>query len=108
MRIAPLLLLFAAHLASPIAGLAAPGNQTLALRLIDSQGCRACHRLNGAGVGASIGPELDKVGSRLTGEQLRTKLVNPQKRHANGKISDFSHLQSAEIDALVTYLGARK
>lgn len=108
MRFTPLLLLFAAHLAIPVEGLAAPGDQALALRLIDSQGCRACHRLNGAGVGASIGPELDQVGSRLTREQLRAKLANPQKRHANGKISDFSHLQPEEIDALVNYLGARK
>ena len=108
MRFPVLLLLMAAHFALPSAAPAAPGNEALAQRLIDSQGCRACHRLNGAGVGAGIGPELDKVGSRLTREQLRAKLVNPQKRHANGKISDFSLLSGTEIDALVSYLETRK
>ena len=108
MRFTVPLLLIAACCTLPPMAAAATGSEALALRLIDSQGCRACHRINGAGVGASIGPELDKVGSRLSREQLRAKLVNPQKRHANGRISDFSLLQAAEIDALVSYLETRK
>lgn len=82
------------------------GSEAVARKLIDSQGCRACHRIDGAG--AAIGPDLTKVGSRLTREQLRTKLANPQKRHATGRIADFSHLQQAELDALTAYLSTRK
>lgn len=83
-----------------------PETEALALRLINAQGCKACHRINQSG--ASIGPDLEKVGSRLSREQLRGKLVNPQKTHAAGRIADFSHLQSQELDALISYLSARK
>jgi cytochrome c2 len=78
----------------------------LARRLLNSQGCKACHRIEEAG--ASTGPSLEKVGSRLTREQLRLKLANPQKRHATGRIADFSHLQNNEIDALTLFLSNRK
>ena len=80
--------------------------EALARRLLNSQGCKACHRIEEAG--ASVGPNLDKVGSRLTREQLRLMLVNPQKHHATGRIADFSHLQDQEIEALTLFLSKRK
>ena len=85
---------------------AQPDDEALARRLLNSQGCKACHRIEGAG--ATAGPDLDKVGSRLTREQLRSKLVNPQKRHAAGRITDFSYLQGNEIDALTAFLEQRQ
>lgn len=80
--------------------------EALARRLLNSQGCKACHRIEEAG--ATTGPDLEKVGSRLSREQLRSKLANPQKSHAKGRIADFSHLQANEIDALVLFLSNRK
>lgn len=85
---------------------APPEPEALARRLLNSQGCKACHRIEEAG--AITGPNLEKVGSRLTREQLRGKLANPQKSHANGRITDFSHLQAEEIDALTLFLSNRK
>jgi ubiquinol-cytochrome c reductase cytochrome b subunit len=99
-------LLLALAPALPPAALAQPDDEALARRLLNSQGCKACHRIEGAG--ATTGPDLDKVGSRLSVEQLRSRLVNPQKRHAAGRIADFSHLQGREIAALVTFLEQRK
>ncbi|MCM2266107.1 MAG: cytochrome c [Desulfuromonadales bacterium] len=93
-------------LITSIAGAAQPDAEALARRLLNSQGCKACHRIEEAG--ASTGPDLEKVGSRLTREQLRRMLVNPQKRHATGRITDFSHLQNHEIDALALFLSNRK
>lgn len=78
----------------------------VALQLLNSQGCKACHRIKQAG--ASVGPDLDKVGSRLDKEQLRGKLVNPQKSHATGRIADFSHLRDQELDALIAFLSELK
>ncbi|MCM2265879.1 MAG: c-type cytochrome [Desulfuromonadales bacterium] len=89
-----------------IAGAAQPDAEALARRLLNSQGCKACHLIEEAG--ASTGPNLEKVGGRLTREQLRLKLANPQKRHANGRIADFSHLPGNEIDALTLFLSNRK
>lgn len=95
------LLLATALPLAPVA-LAQPDPEALARRLLNSQGCKACHRLDGEG--ASFAPALDQVGSRLSREQLRGKLVNPGRQHAGGRIADFSHLQDEEIDALTHFL----
>ena len=106
MRLTPLFLLLASPLCLAPPVFAQPDADALARRLLNSQGCKACHRIEGAG--ATAGPDLDKVGSRLTREQLRSKLVNPQKRHAAGRITDFSYLQGNEIDALTAFLEQRQ
>jgi cytochrome c2 len=80
--------------------------EPLARRLLNSQGCKACHRLDDAG--ASFAPDLSKVGSRLNRQQLRDRLVNPAHRHAGERIADFSHLQENEIDALILFLSQRR
>lgn len=90
----------------PIARAAQPDAEALARRLLNSQGCKACHRIEEAG--AVTGPSLEKVGSRLTREQIRARLANPEKRHATGRIGDFSHLQPSELDALTLFLSSRK
>jgi ubiquinol-cytochrome c reductase cytochrome b subunit len=88
------------------AAFAQTDNGEPALRLLNSQGCKACHRINETGAG--IGPSLEKVGSRLSKEQLRDKLASPQKSHAAGRIADFSHLRDQELDALINFLSERK
>jgi mono/diheme cytochrome c family protein len=104
LTILPLLLAIPLGLA-PLA-FALPDDEALARRLLNTQGCKACHQIEG-GV-ATLGPNLEKVGSRLTREQLRSQLVNQQKRHAGGRIADFSHLQENEVAALITFLEQRK
>jgi cytochrome c2 len=97
----PLLLIIPLGLV-PLA-FAQPDDEALARRLLNSQGCKACHQIEESG-GATLGPSLKKVGKRLTREQLRSQLVNPQKHHDGGRIADFSHLREHEIDALLTFL----
>lgn len=89
----------------PADGLAA-GEEAVARRLLNSQGCKACHPFEAQGEFPA--PDLDRVGGRLGKEQLRRKLVSADHRHAGGRIADFSHLSSAEIDALVIFLEQRK
>ena len=93
-------------LIAPAAIAAPPDAEALARRLLNSQGCKACHRIEGAG--ATSGPDLEKAGSRLSAEQIRARLVNPQQQHAGGRIKDFSHLQAEELDALALFLSGRK
>ena len=100
------ILFLAGQLLIAPAGFAQDTSEALARRLLNSQGCKACHSFEGTG--ATRGSDLDKVGSRLTREQLRSQLVNPQHRHADGRIADFSHLQEREIAALVTFLEQHK
>jgi len=85
---------------------ALPDTEALARRLLNSQGCKACHSFEDTV--ASSGPDLNHVGSRLTSEQLRATLVNPLHRHANSRIADFSHLQAEEIEALTDFLSSRQ
>ena len=99
-----LLLIVVWNWATP--ALAQPDSEPLARRLFNSQGCKACHRLDDAGAG--FAPDLSKVGSRLTRQQLHDQLVNPTHRHAAGRIADFSHLQGSEIDALTLFLSQRR
>ena len=101
-----LILLLAGQLVVAPAGLAQADAEALARRLLNSQGCKACHAFEGTG--ATRGPDLDKVGSRLTREQLRSQLVSPQHRHAAGRITDFSHLQDHEVEALIDFLSQRR
>lgn len=100
------ILLLAGQLVIAPAGFAQVDVDALARRLLNSQGCKACHAFEGTG--ATRGSALDQVGSRLTREQLRSQLVNPQHRHAAGRIADFSHLQNYEIEALTDFLSQRR
>ena len=100
------ILLLAGQLLIAPAGFAQDASEALARRLLNSQGCKACHSFEGTG--ATRGSDLDKVGSRLTREQLRSQLVNPQHRHADGRIADFSHLQEHEVEALTNFLSERR
>ena len=100
------ILLLAGQLVIAPAGFAQVDADALARRLLNSQGCKACHKFEGTG--ATRGSDLDQVGSRLTREQLRSQLVNPQHRHAAGRIADFSHLQDSEVEALTDFLSLRR
>ena len=101
-----LILLLAWLLIMPPPGQAQPDTEALARRLLNSQGCKACHSFEDTV--ASYGPDLNHIGSRLTSEQLRATLVNPRHRHGNSRIADFSHLQAEEIEVLTDFLSRRQ
>lgn len=88
------------------AAAAPPDGEAQARRLLNSQGCKACHRIDGEG--GSAAPDLSQAGSRLSREQLRAALVNPQQRHAGGRIADFGHLRGEELAALIDFLAGRR
>ena len=73
-----------------------------ARKLVNSQGCKACHKLEGAG--GTLASALDDLSERLTKEEIRSTLVNPGGVHGDGRIADFSHLAEREIEALVKFL----
>jgi mono/diheme cytochrome c family protein len=70
--------------------------------LIHIQGCKGCHSLDGKG--GTLGPELDGVGSRLTWEQLKQRLVNPKKQKPPSAMPDYRHLSTSELQLLTDYL----
>jgi mono/diheme cytochrome c family protein len=71
------------------------------------QKCSVCHSI--AGKGNPRG-SLDGVGARLSAEDIRQWIVNPQEMAARTKsdrkppMRGYSHLPPADVDALVAYL----
>ena len=84
------------------APLAYADSETEARNLINSQGCKACHTLDGNG-GVTAGG-FEAMRNKLTRTQVRSQLVNPERKHGNDKIPDFSHLSENEIDVLVNFI----
>ena len=76
--------------------------ETLARRLLNSQGCKACHQFEGGTT--EIGPTLKKASRGLTRKELTHSLVNPENSHGGGSIPAFRHLTPEEVKALVAFL----
>lgn len=91
-----------AMLSATFSPLAHAKDDAAALNLINSQGCKACHTLNGDG-GVTAG-SFEAMRGKLTRAQVRSQLVNPGHKHGNDKIPDFSHLAEKDIDVLVNFI----
>lgn len=89
-------------MASPIRAEQSSGDEALARRLLNSQGCKACHRFEGGTT--QTGPALEEISQQLNRSQIYNQLVNPAGEHGNGLIPDFSHLSDEEIQAIVSFV----
>jgi len=78
----------------------------LARKLLNSQGCKACHTFEGDG-GRDAG-SFEEMRERLSWAEIRLQLVNQPGTHANGRMPDFSYLSEAEIEALVYLIKPRQ
>ena len=76
-----------------------------------AQKCSLCHALDGKGNAKGA---LDEVGSKLTADDIRQWIVNPvdmaAKKSATRKpaMKAYATLPKADLDALVTFLSAKK
>jgi len=84
----------------------ADNDEARARELINSQGCKGCHTIEGSG--GTLGPDLDGVGGRLSRQELRRALVAPAERNPDGLMPTFSHLDDQDLDALVDFLAKQK
>ncbi|PLX99818.1 MAG: hypothetical protein C0623_08385 [Desulfuromonas sp.] len=81
-------------------------DDSAALRLIATQGCRGCHVI--AGLGGNFGPNLDQVGSRLKRYQIQQKLIDPKTDNPESVMPDIRHLSLEEQIVLSDYLASLK
>ena len=73
-----------------------------ARKLINSQGCKACHALENHG--GTAAPSFEEMRTRLSRAEIRLQLFNQEHRHSNGRTPDFSNLAEKEIEALVIFI----
>lgn len=73
-----------------------------ARKLVNSQGCKACHALEGDGGNLAI--SFESMRTDLSRAEMRSQLSNQERRHGNGTIPDFSHLTETELEALVDFI----
>lgn len=79
--------------------------------------CYNCHKLKGEG-GKKRGPELDNIGSYLTVEDIKTKILDPKSWMAEGYEKDYDKgkmpdkykdlMEDADVIALATWLSTFK
>ncbi|MDT8444621.1 MAG: c-type cytochrome [Desulfuromonadales bacterium] len=73
-----------------------------ARKLINSQGCKACHALEGDG--GNLAASFEEIRAKRSRAEIRRKLINPGRKHGSSRIPDFSHLSNAEVEALVSFM----
>lgn len=64
--------------------------------------CAGCHALQGRG--GEVGPPLDRAGTQLSPEELKTQIVTPRQRQANSRMPSFAFVRPVELQALLDYL----
>jgi len=67
----------------------------------DETGCATCHAIGG--IGSTIGPSLDKIGSKYDAEKLKGILLNPKTLNPNTVMPPFEGSEE-DLEALVAYL----
>jgi mono/diheme cytochrome c family protein len=106
--------------AAPAAGGGAAASAAFALgstdpkAIIDSAGCKNCHKLDGAG--GPIAPDLSHVAARRNAASIRHKILDPgssvtkgYEQFAGVMPKNFgTMMNAAQLEALVEYLAARK
>jgi cbb3-type cytochrome oxidase cytochrome c subunit len=70
-------------------------------QIFEVSGCRGCHKL--AGVGGSIGPELDKVGTRRSPEWLKKHFLTPSAVTA-GSAMPPQKFSEPDLEAIVLFM----
>lgn len=90
------------------------GGSTDPMTIIRGAGCTACHKINGEG--GAIGPDLTRVGSRLSVNLIRESILLPDAKVAKGyeKFKGVmpktfgNQLTAAQLEALVQFLASHK
>ena len=84
------------------------------MQLLTLNACLGCHAIDGAG--PPIGPSFDGIGSRLTADQIRIGILDPNLETAEGfeqfagiMPPDFgSRLSASQVEAMVRFLSGRQ
>ncbi len=73
-----------------------------ASQLVESLGCRGCHRIQD--FGGSLAPDLTAIGTRLTTAEIAERLATHSRPGENRLMPSYTTLSTEEIDKLSSYL----
>ena len=87
--------------------------------IVANAGCVACHQIDAVGAAGKIGPNLSRVGARLTPDEIRQSILTPDAVIAEKCPSgacppgvmpkDFGNrLSASQLETLVSFLGGLK
>lgn len=102
MKIFKILLLLSILAQGPLPCSAAEDTEEPARNLLHALGCKGCHRLQGEG--ASLAPELDHIGSRLTHSQIEQHLIAHTTPDKGAFMPSYNTTSPAELKLLSDYL----
>jgi nitric oxide reductase subunit C len=70
--------------------------------LFKSLGCSACHSIGG--IGGSVGPDLNRVGSRRNKEWIMEQIKNPKSHNPDSIMPSFSSVSPKDREDIADYL----
>ncbi len=82
------------------------------MQLLTVNACIGCHGINGIEI--PIGPSFDGIGARLTADQIRRAILDPNAEVGEGFIPglmppDFgAKLSAQQLEAVVQFLSGRR
>ncbi len=88
--------------------------------LFKSEGCIACHNINGNGQGGSVGPDLSHIGSKRSLSWIKTQITHPGAHFVSGTTANINgrsyraimpgnrHMAASKLNALAAYLESLK
>ncbi len=103
--------------AEPAATAAVPatfGSTTDPMQLLTQNACIGCHGINGISI--PIGPSFDGIGSRLTADQIRRAILDPNAEISDGfeqfagmmPVDLGQKLSAQQLEAMVQFLAGRR
>jgi putative heme-binding domain-containing protein len=84
------------------------------MQLLTQNVCIGCHAIDGAG--PPIGPSFDGIGSRLTADQIRRSILDPNAEVAEGfeafagtmSLDLGQKLSAQQLETIVQFLAGRR
>ncbi|HKJ05046.1 MAG TPA: c-type cytochrome [Geopsychrobacteraceae bacterium] len=80
--------------------------ESRARRLMNALGCKACHSFEQSG--SILAPSLNRVGARLTLQQLQEKLTAHRKSKSNSLMPSYATTPAEDLNAILQFLSEHK
>jgi mono/diheme cytochrome c family protein len=85
---------------------AAKGNGSEGYAFMKKYGCLSCHKLHG--VGSTVGPALDDIGTKREAEWMARWIKNPFSIKHNSRMPPFFYLPDEHIRVIAEYLSQQR